>query len=478
MGLWRSIVNWFRPAKKPQLRRRGLSATYDAAGSGEDNRRHWLNTDALSAESANSLSVRKTLRERARYEDMNNGYCRGLCLTLSNDMVGTGPTLQMATDNTEANKQIEAAFHEWAEAIGLAEKLHTAKQSKTRCGESFALLTTDEDLPTSVKLDLQLVETDRVTDPNWEITHDPSVRDGIQYNSAGKPIWYYILDDHPGDTLSSVRTFKKVESRAVLHWFRVDRPGQLRGVPEITPALPLFAQLRRFTLATIVAAEVAAEFAVLLKSTASPDADTTEPSPFSTLDLERGMMTELPAGFDAAQMKAEHPATTYDMFKRELLKEIGRPVNAPFNVTSGDSSPYNYSSARLDHLLYRAAVNVEREHCRRNVLERIFRAWLEEAVMVPGLLPAGTNITQLPHTWYWPGFATIDPLKESQADTEALGNFTTTLSELLGERNRDWEDTLRQAAREQELMDELGLVRADAAPPVAEPQDKEEAMAA
>ena len=38
-----------------------------------------------------------------------------------------------------------------------------------------------------------------------------------------------------------------------------DRPGQARGIPDITPALPLFAQLRRFTLAVLAAAETAAD---------------------------------------------------------------------------------------------------------------------------------------------------------------------------------------------------------------------------
>ena len=35
-----------------------------------------------------------------------------------------------------------------------------------------------------------------------------------------------------------------------------DRPGQLRGVTPLAPALPIFAQLRRFTSATLTAAEV------------------------------------------------------------------------------------------------------------------------------------------------------------------------------------------------------------------------------
>ena len=47
----------------------------------------------------------------------------------------------------------------------------------------------------------------------------------------------------------------------MVHVFRQERPGQHRGIPEITPALPLFAQLRRFILAVLSAAEAAADYA-------------------------------------------------------------------------------------------------------------------------------------------------------------------------------------------------------------------------
>jgi capsid protein len=61
-----------------------------------------------------------------------------------------------------------------------------------------------------------------------------------------------------------------VPARLVLHWFTPDRFGQLRGIPEITPALPLFAQLRRYTLATLTAAEIAAMLAGVMQTNLPP----------------------------------------------------------------------------------------------------------------------------------------------------------------------------------------------------------------
>lgn len=463
MGFFRRLLGWLLPGPA-RARGRGRRATYDAAGDGADNRRHWQAADALSARSANSLEVRKTLRERARYEAANNGYALGLVLTLANDLVGTGPTLQVLLTDRDQARQVETAFARWADSVGLAQTLHTAKQSKTRDGETFLILTNGdeaEDPATSVQLDVQLVECDQVTDPTWEIGTRERVCDGVEYDARGRPLRYYVLEEHPGDVLAYNRGYQEIAARFVCHWFRRDRAGQCRGVPEITPALPLFAQLRRYTLATVAAAETAANIAALLKSNLPPntdaDGDEEEGTPWETQEIERNALMTLPNGYELQQLEAKHPNTLYQEFKRELLKEVGRPVNAPFNVVSGDSSPYNYSSARLDHLLYRGAVRVEREHCRRTVLEPVFRAWLEEAVMVPGLLPAGLTPETVPHAWRWPGFSTIDPQKEAAADTEALANYTTTLAEKAAEENKDWEDQLRQAARERALMRELGL---------------------
>ncbi|GIW81485.1 MAG: phage portal protein [Gemmatales bacterium] len=452
---------------KPAAKKTGgfrLRSRYDAAEDREDNRRHWLNADNLSADGANSPSVRKTLRERARYEFANNSYCNGILTSLANDLVGVGPTLQVQIDDANARRQIETAFWEWAEAVRLAEKLRTLKLAKTRDGEGLALLVTNDALPTSVKLDVQPFETDRLTTP------DPLFKppdgfywvDGIVFDSAGNPVEYHILRVHPGDAFFFTNDYDRVPARSVLHWYRVDRPGQSRGIPEITPALPLFAQLRRYTLAVLSAAEAVAEMgAILLESTANPDDETEEPEPFDKLELERGMMTTLPAGMKASQMRPEQPATTYGDFKNHLLREIGRCLGTTFNVVSGDSSSYNYSSARLDHLLYRSLLNVERDHCRCRVLEPIFRAWLDEAANIPGLLPRGVSIGNLPHSWYWPGFATIDPIKEAKGNTEALANHTTTLAELLAAEGLDWEEVLEQRAREIQRMRELGLTPAE-----------------
>jgi len=47
-------------------------AAGDSGSVEQHNRRHWANADALSADAAASAAVRRTLRNRARYEVANN----------------------------------------------------------------------------------------------------------------------------------------------------------------------------------------------------------------------------------------------------------------------------------------------------------------------------------------------------------------------------------------------------------------------
>ncbi len=241
-----------------------LLGRYDAATTTVDNARHWAAADGLSARTANSAEVRRTLRNRSRYEIANNSYARGISLTLANDCVGTGPRLQMLTANATANRIVEQEFFAWADAIGLAEKLRTMRLARVSDGESFGLLTNNPRIPMPVQLDVKLVEAEQVTAPSLNKT-PARYLDGIQFDEHGNPITYDVLREHPGDdSFSLTEKYDTINAASVLHYFRCDRPGQVRGIPDITPALPLFAQLRRFTLAVLGAAETAADFAGIL----------------------------------------------------------------------------------------------------------------------------------------------------------------------------------------------------------------------
>lgn len=468
------LANLFaaKPARPTRLgAARWLRARYDAAVVNDDNRRHWANADGLSARAANSAEVRRILRNRSRYEVANNSYARGIVLTLANDVIGTGPRLQMLTDNGEANRRIEREFTAWARAIHLAERLRTMRMARAQDGEAFAVLTSNVSLPTATQLDLRLIEADQVSTPDLNALTANAI-DGIVFDGAGNPVEYHVLKQHPGDVSAlGNREFDRIPRGAMIHWFRADRPGQARGIPDIMPALPLFAQLRRFTLAVLAAAETAADFAGILYTDAPANGEADAAEPFEPIELEKRALLTMPGGWKMSQLQAEQPATTYAEFKREILNEIARCLNMPFNVAAGNSSGYNYASGRLDHQTYFKAIRVEQSQLETVVLDRVLAAWFDEAVLIPGFLPAGLGaIADWPHQWFWDGHEHVDPAKEASAQATRLASHTTTLAYEYARQGRDWEEALHQRSKEVALMQELGLSAAQ--PPLAAPANE------
>ncbi|MBL0926207.1 MAG: phage portal protein [Phycisphaerales bacterium] len=456
----------------PHGGRRLVVAKFDSAQTTADNRKHWANADGLSPNAAINPEVRRVLRNRARYEVANNSYAKGIVLTLANDTIGTGPRLQMLTADAEANARIEDAFEQWSRAVDLPGKLRTMRMARAETGEAFALLVNNPGVASQVSLDVKLIEADQVCSPLMRRGRSDEI-DGILLDQWGNPSAYRVLKRHPGDSgllrapIDDLLAYDTLPAASVVHYYRADRPGQVRGIPDITPALPLFAQLRRYTLATIAAAETAANFAAVIYTDAPANGEADPLEPMDEVELEQRLATVLPGGWKLGQVHAEQPTTTFGEFKREILNEIARCLNMPFNVAAGNSSGYNYASGRLDHQVYFKSIRVEQHQLQLAVLDRILKAWLNEAVLIEGLLPQSlrTIARTLPeHAWFWDGVEHVDPAKEANAQATRLANHTTTLAVEFARQGRDWEQELRQRAKELALMNKLGLAPAAASP--------------
>lgn len=428
---------------------RGLSAKYDAAQTNDENRKHWAQADGLSASAANTLGVRQLLRNRSRYECANNCYASGMVRTMAYHCVGSGPTLQIDSGDEAVDAAIEREWSRWSNEVDLAAKLRTMREARARDGESFAILTTNEKLRHQVKLSLRLVECDQVSNPVGNHLLTPNYIDGVHFDDAGNPEAYDVLARHPGDAWqwSTVPLLgdKPTPADKVIHWFREDRPGQVRGIPEITPALPLYAILRRYTLATLGSAETAAMVAMFLKTNSSA-IQPAETDAWDTLSLTRNAMMILPDGWEPSQFKAEQPTTTYDVFVRAVIREIARCIDMPYNVAAGDSSDSSYASGRLDHQTWRRAVDIDRHSLERVALDRILAAWLDEAIFVPGLLNGLPPLANLRHEWHWTPFEHVDPNKEANAATTLLEAGLLAIPTYYASQGKKWQDEMAKQA--------------------------------
>ena len=447
--MFNKIKSIFRSRTPP---RQVVKARFDAAQTTTDNHRHWAAADHLSADMEASPEVRRTLRQRSRYEISNNSYAKGLVQMLANDTIGTGPRLQMLSGDEKFNDEVENAFSKWADAVHLPAKLRTMRMARCQDGEAFAVLATNPKVRHEVKLDLMLVEADRISgDLKW-IEDDRSV-DGVTFDQWGNPVSYRVLKYHPGDIRympgdEAVR----IPAEYMIHIFRQDRPGLHRGVPELTAALPLFAQLRRYNLAVLSAAEAAADFAAILYTDAPPNGESDEVEPMDSIPLERNMMLTVPAGWKMGQLDPKQPAANHSEFVKIILSEIARCAVTTYGTLAGDFSGHNYASGRLDNQIYHKSILVDRSFWESEVLNRIFEVWFREYLLTT-MQPFATER----HTWFWDGFPHVDPSKEASAQEKRLSNNTTTLAAECAKDGRDYMSVLHQRAKEIKLMKELGI---------------------
>lgn len=442
----------FRPKPEPpQHKPRTFSgdapaihARFDAAQDTDEYKNYWGNADSLDANAAASKGVRHKLVARSRYEVGNNAYVDGMVQTHANYTVGVGPSLRMQTKSKGFNAMVEAEWKRWSKAVKLRRKLWAMAHGKMSDGESFAVLKSNPSVKHAVKLDLSVIETEQCQTPYLNVGIEGYI-DGIRFDEYGNPVWYDILPYHPGaEGYHAQWQADQVPARFVLHWFAMRRGGQLRGVPELRSSLNCGASSRRWREATLAAAETAADISVLLKTQMSPDDGADLAAPFSSIEFQKRMMTALPMGWDAGQMKAEHPNATYEAFHRAQVSEQGRPKNMPHNLAAGDSSDHNFASGKLDFTPYYMQVDVEREDGSDLVLDPLFEMWFEEAslrfgwVQIPGQMPA--------HTWDWPSHPVADEGAKADANKVRMQTGQATLSTIYSEDGLDFEDELPQMA--------------------------------
>lgn len=437
MGFLSAIRSLFRgrPA-------RPVHATYDATRSDSHNAQHWANSDALDADSANSIAIRQKLSQRARYEEGNNGHGKGIILTHANYVIGRGPTLRVRGDDARLAADIETRWKAWWRKVKGAQKLRTAWKAKTRDGESFLIAKWNPRLADDVTIDLVGIECEQCQSPYLALGQ-PNRVDGIVFDEFGNPLYYEILRYHPGGTWFSVNQDpERIPAEYVFHLQREDRFGQKRAVSELTPSLNVFAQGRRWREATLAAAENIANLSVLAKTQGVPNQEYDEVRPFSSFPMEKGMMGFLPDGYDVFQPKPEQPTATYDMVDRAQSREEARPLNMPANIAMCDSSGYSFSGGRLDHLTYFVSVDVERDDCELLFLDPLFSLWYSLARLVYGWVPEAPPA----HEWGWPGQPDIDREKTANSRKTNLATGVQSLSDVYAEDGYDFEDKLPKLA--------------------------------
>lgn len=425
-----------------------MKAGFDLTKTNHENKRHWADSDALSGRAAYFKQERKIARERSRLEAANNSWYAGMLRTAANHIVGTGPRVQFYLQDEAANSALERAFRKWTQTIALVEKLRVAVETYWRDGEWFAMRSGSPKL-WPIQLDIRAYEPDQVAMPYWHVL-DPTLEDGKRVDNLGNAVEYWIYNHHPGDlNVGHVNLLggNWYPADDVIHLYRADRPGQLRGFPRCAPALDWLAHMRRFSKATLSAAEAAALWGVFIKTTSSQVTPAQMPADLMTIEFERNVMNFLPDGWEPQQLRADHPTTTNETFQRTELTYFARCANMPYSLAAGTSRDSNFSSAKMDiKNTWEPEVRSEQEKLTRDVMAPIMRWWMEEVAICTDMLDGAPPISEIEYQIVWPPLPQSDETEQATAAQTRIQSGLSTLPQEYIRNGEDPEASLRKGA--------------------------------
>ncbi|WP_369057255.1 phage portal protein, partial [Burkholderia gladioli] len=161
---------------------------------------------------------------------------------------------------------------------------------------------------------------------------------------------YHLYRRHPGEygraSFPSMQTVR-VPADQIAHVYQALRPGQVRGVPELSTVLLRLRSLDNFDDAVLFRQEVSNLFAgFIVKPHSEPgligdpitgaavdyDADGFSP----VVSLEPGGMQELAPGEDVRFASPPGAGTDYAPFMRQQLMAAAASVGMPYEVLTGD----------------------------------------------------------------------------------------------------------------------------------------------
>lgn len=439
----------------------------------------WSSGNAFSANAEVAKGAR-ALRERSRDLVRNNAYAAAAIRALTSNIVGEGISPRCTTVNPELARQVDELWAKWAPfalvslPLGIYGLQTLAVRSWLESGEVFVRRRLVESRASRIPLRLQVLECDQldtsITGPLEAAVKGgllPGVRvvQGIELDETETVLAYRFWRTHPGDRVATIQRDEviRVEAGEVAHLFEPGRPGQIRGVPWLTPGMRRFRELDSYEDAELMRKRVEACVSAFVYSD-EPEEEGITAKVVDSAGAIIETMEPGTIGYLRGGKKIEFNAPTsvggYDSFKRAELQSIAAAVGLTYELLSGDLSRVNFSSIRAGLIEFRRLVRSLRTNLVVPMLcDPIWRWFIEAAVAAGELpLPPGARIEELyPVRWSPPRFEEVDREKDAAADLAELQAGTTTLPDVLARRGLDWLSVLDEHARVKEEVEARGL---------------------
>ncbi|WP_425106505.1 phage portal protein [Ancylobacter sp.] len=459
------------PAALSRLMNRLRSRSYEGAATG----RRATGWGKTANQHGAAQKARAPLSYRARYLVANNPHAAAGKAAHVSSLVGTG--IVPAVTGTLARRWTD--WTDEADADGLMDFYGlTALMvgGMVVDGEALALL-----IATPAGLRIRVLDPDQLdASLTRPLPQGGRIVNGVEFDMFGSRVAYWIVKERPEIGLGLNLQPVRVPAEDVVHLFRPDFPGQVRGVSWFAPAILRLAEHDEWHGAQLVRQKVGA---LLTGFIVTPDGS----MPFGgevsqgalIAGMEPGTLLPLLPGQDVRTTTPPAIAQEANDFARITLHEIAAALGLPYEVLTGDLSSVNYSSIRAGLVEWRRRV----EMTQHNVivfqaLRPIWRRW----VMIESLQGrlAARPQELLPVRWITPKQQWVDPAKDVQAEIEAINAGLMSRREAVAARGMDVGALDAEIAADKAREASLGLTFTAApakAKPAAAPAPIEETVA-
>jgi len=431
--------------------------SYDGAGGG----RRWRGHHEMHATLSAMAAARGPLARRARYLAANNALAASGVEAWVSALIGTGIKPQSAHGDPDNRTAFNLAFEAWtdeADADSLTDFYGLEAVMVRRMvvdGEAFALLVNVED-----GLRVRLIDAEQI-DPSLtrELPSGGRIVQGIEFDAAGRRVAYHVFAERPGLPFARLPlTPQRVPAEHIVHLFRPETPGQVRGITWFAPVMLRIADLDAWRDAQIMRQKIAAMLTGFVRT---PDAsgqpfDGEQHGANLVGGLEPGTLKYLDPGQEITFSTPANIGEEVMSFASLTEREIAVGLGLPASILTGDLSEVNYSSIRAGLVEWRRRVEaLQHGVVAFQALRPIWRRWAATEVLSGRI--ATTIDAAMPVKFITPKQQWVDPAKDVQAELDAIAGGLMSRREAVTSRGVDIEALDAEIAADNERATRLGL---------------------
>lgn len=426
----------------------------------------WRTPDtSIQADTRRGLAL---LRARARDLAQNNPYAAAAHRELPANIIADGITPHVDLKTPEERAPAEALVKGWFDttACDFDGRLNfygieaLVAETVVEAGECLVRRHRRPGPMSSIPLQLQVLEPDHIDTQKDGVptSSGGGIVQGVEYDGAGRRVAYWLFDHHPGDQHFHMTqlTSRRVPASEILHVFRLERAGQVRGIPWGAPVILKIRDFDEYSDAQLIRQKIAACFSVFITPGDQFGAVGQEgQDPLDRLlpeKVEPGMIEMLADGKDVTF--ANPPGVqNYGEFASVTAHEIASGYGLTYAALTGDLSKVNFASGRMGDRSFARNVQQWQQNLFIPQLCQPVGAWFMEACVAIRALPAA-----VPLRWSPPRRELTDPAREIPALTSAVRGGQMLMPELLRMNGTDPDDYLRELQEWNKAMDEAGIV--------------------